>query len=208
MVLNASLSSQELNSIYNQCMAELNEWYEFDWHTNRPKVFVIDDEDTFIRLQGKSSKSYIIAFSDYCENIYIKSERLLKGHQMYGDEGPAAYKNLLKHEIDHKYISVYSKRAKLPIWLVESNAIYVSEQYKFMKKPVKFSSFLEQSNKMESKESYLEVAHITNLLIKKVGKDKYLEFLRNVGERGNFVQYWEEVFNLKLEYNSFNSLIT
>lgn len=205
MVFDLKISEeQHIAQLYEDLLEELSDWYGFNWNRNTPKLYLINDKKTFYASKGRECPEYVRGFGDYCNNIYVYSpEAMVKNTiHKYDEKG---YRMFLKHELDHRFFHVFTKGVRKPKWLVEGNAGYVAEQYKFADKVGYFEKFLEMVEEMES-DAYTESSFAVKLLVEKVGKDKYLSFLKDLAKK-DFKKEFKDSFGFELEYDSFNNLL-
>jgi hypothetical protein len=205
MVFNLKRSNVDyINDLYDELMVELEEWYQFNWNQNVPQLYVIDDKETFESVKGGKYLEHVRGFGDYCNNFYVYSPTAMEKYTIHKYD-KESYRMFLKHELDHRFFYIFTKGARKPKWLVEGNAGYVAGQYKLSDKVEKFHKFLEMIDNMKSS-AYGESGFAVKLLIEKVGKDKYLKFLKDLSKK-DFKREFEDTFGLNLEYDSFNRFL-
>lgn len=205
MVFETKLSTIDtVNEMYKKAMEELSEWYEFNWDDNTPKIFVIDDRETFHSLSGGSKEDWVRGFGDYCNNIFVYSPEAQEKFTIhkYREED---YYRFIKHELDHRFFYMYTKGLRYPKWLVEGHAGYVTGQIKYSDPIVRFEKFLEMDKSMQGS-AYAECGHAVKLLIDKVGKKSFLAFISGLGGK-DFKSEFNKTFKMELTYEDFGKNI-
>jgi hypothetical protein len=193
----------KIQKMYNQIVKELNKWYGIGWTENTPNLFIIEDKEVFHQLAGEAS-SFLSGFGDYCNNIFVYSPRAANKyteHNYYKEN----YRKFLKHELDHKFFDACIGGSKVPQWLREGNAYYVSDQFKDIEGISQFECFLDSEGDL-SKRQYIEAAVAVKLLVDKVGEQDYLKFLKGLSNK-DFEMEFSRVFDMGLEYEEFNEMI-
>ncbi len=194
-----------LTKLYRNIMQELNNWYnDLNWNKNLPRIFIIEDKNTFHKLCEEQTEDYLNGFSDYSNNIFLYSPKAQEKYTIH-KYNHKDYRQFIKHELDHKFFRIYTSGLKKPKWLIEGNAYYVSKQYKKVQNIKNFKTFLNPKKEMKQL-SYNESAIAVKLLIERVGKEKYLSFLKNLAQK-NFKEEFKNTFNLELNYQAFNKLL-
>lgn len=206
MVFDTKLSkSKSLNDMYVRAMNELRDWYEIDWREHVPKLFVIEDKETFIGMAaGQKKEDWVRGFGDFCNNIFVYSPEAQEKYTIhkYNKED---YYRFIKHELDHSFFYMYTKGLRYPKWLVEGHAGYVTDQIKYTDPIVKFEKFLEMDKSIRG-DGYSESGCAVKLLIEKVGKEEFLSFLSELSQK-DFQKEFTTVFDMPLSYEAFNLLL-
>lgn len=199
--------SNKIECFYKKAMAELISFYNINWIENTPKVYLANSRAEFNMLCGYETDQWMVGKAlDYNKLLLFSPESYEKEScHKYSDE---EYYYLLKHELSHLFYSIFSK-GKGPVWLDEGLAIYVSGELKNKTKPKVLRHFL-RYYKEYGKEVYSEAGFAVEGLVKKYGKDKVINFLKNLPEIENESQFNESFkyyFNMNLSYKDFQSLL-
>ncbi len=185
-------------------MSDLNIFYEINWIHHLPKIVIVDNRETINLLKGEETEKWIVGWSEG-KTVYILNK------DNFGKESdhvyhPDEYSALIKHELSHSFYNILAGGNHTPVWLNEGVAIYTSGQIKFKKKPIVFSKFLE-FYEVGGKEVYSEAGFFVDGLVEKFGKQKLLNFiknLKNIKTKEKFEESFTKEYGFNLTYEEIN----
>lgn len=192
--------NEELENIYAQAMVDLNDFFQIKWVRNRPKVCVVPNRETIDALRDQETPKWLVGWdSDNFVFVLSKSSFETDSSHPYTDED---YKMLIKHELAHAYFRIATGGRTQPKWLWEGVSILASGQVEKWKKPEAFKTFLDNND------VYTEAGYALSLLTNKFGKEKLIQLLKGYKSfSGDFSNIFRDVYQLELNYDTFNSLI-
>lgn len=197
-----------IDDTYNKAMRDLNKFYEIDWKHNKPKIIIIDDRKTINSWRGRKTEDWIMGWVEYKSIIFLLNRKNYKKestHKIYSRE---RYIALIKHELSHSFFFVASNNGYCPAWLKEGFSIYTSGQNKWKTKPEKFSTFL-SFDKKGGRGVYSESGFVVDILIKKFGKKKLLNLIKqskNSKNSANFKRLFFKTYKFNLNYKNINNI--
>lgn len=205
-VFNVTTSMNEkVIEFYEKAVKGLEAFYKIGWNQNTPKIFLVPDRKTFNDLYEKETESWVVGSTMSSKNIFYvlapESYESESNHKYSDDE----YFRLIKHELSHLYSKILFDSYK-PIWFNEGIAIYTSGQNAVKSKPKEFSKFLEFYDKGGSG-VYYESGFAVEILIKKIGKVKFLKALKDIKTpvtEKSFKEFFKKNFDIELSYKWFN----
>ncbi len=193
----------DLKEFYKKTMNELNSFFEISWEKNKPRIFSVNDRRTINILLGRETEDWLVGWANG-KDVYIldKENYESESSHKYSKE---EYEALIKHELIHCFTKRISDGSKIPKWLNEGIAIYLSGQTELRKKPDDFKFFIDFFDKSE-KEIYTEAGFIVKFLIETYGKEKNLKLIRNSTNvsKNDFAKIFKEIYEFELEYDNFN----
>jgi hypothetical protein len=198
---------KKVKEFYKKAMSELKDFYNINWKTNPPIIYLVDSREAFDLIVGDKSEDWVVGKAlSYNQVLFLSPESYQKEScHKYSDE---EYYYLIKHELSHLFYNIYSKGYG-PVWLDEGFAIYTSGELETKERPSKLSSFLDYYS-YEDAETYAEAGFVVEGLIKKYGKEKVLKFikkLRGIEKEKHFKDEFEKHFDMSLEYESVDGLL-
>lgn len=202
------ISDQNLERVYEGVMRELDEFYELNWHTNKPRIFVVENRATINALREKETEDWVIGWSEP-RNVFVLNNNNLERESCHHKHSEEEYRAFLKHELSHSFYRVLAGVAGKPKWLWEGIAMYTSGQLKFRTKPKEFTDFLEFYDAETAKDVYRESGFAVELLVDKFGKEKLLgliKSLKNVKTREEFHAEFERIYGFPPVYEKFNEI--
>ncbi len=118
------------------------------------------------------------------------------------------YLATVNHELSHLFFSALSENGYHPVWFAEGLAIYTSGQNKWKKRPEKFPTLL---NFEENGGSgvYSESGFVIDILIKKFGKKKLLDLIKQSKDSKNgndFKKIFSKIYKFNLNFRNINNL--
>lgn len=194
-----------LGKIYKDSMKELNAFYGINWVHHLPKIIVVDNRKTINLLKQKKTDNWVVGWANG-RDIYILNRKYFEKESCHKYD-PKQYPGLIKHEFSHAFFRILSDGHEKPIWLNEGLAIYTSGQNEFKWKPEKFKKFLKFYND-GGKEVYREAGFFIEFLIKKFGKKKLLNLvknLENIETKSKFEKHFKKEYGFNLIYSEINS---
>lgn len=200
--------NKKVGEMYEGAMKELEEFFETEWKTVRPKLILVPNRETYEGLYyEENTEDWDIASTMNTRDfIAVLTPDAIKkeSYHQYSDE---FYYELIKHELCHQFENKI-RDALYPLWMGEGLACYASGQITKMRKPEVFKNFLRYFD-YEDEETYTESPFAVWILITKFGKKKFLEFL-GVSDTENekeFKKIFKEFFGVKLSYEWFNKML-
>ena len=189
--------------VFEDSFAELNEFYGLDWTQNKPKIIFVPDRMTIDQLRGRKTEDWEVGWTDKGIIYLLAEENYEKesSHRYSYDE----YAALIKHELAHLFTGMIAGQAHKPVWLNEGLSIFLSGQNAFKKRPEKLEHFIDYYDK-RSKNVYYESGFAVEYLIKRYGKEKILQLLRNLNKQHSpqeFREIFKEIYGIELEYENF-----
>lgn len=205
--INSSSKNEKVENFFKKAMEELKTFFLINWIENTPVVFLVDSRKDFDVLVNRKTEKWVVG------QCFEKNKILFLSPESYEKESIHKYSDeeyyfLLKHELSHFFYNIYTKE-KGPNWLSEGFAVFSSGELKKKKRVGEFKNFLKYYTDFDQK-IYEESGFAVEVLIKKFGKEKVLNFLKKLPGIENeemFKKCFEEHFNFKLEYSSFNKLL-
>lgn len=201
--------NKELEVEIGKIMDELRGFFGINWVENVPKVFLLDSRTLIDLVRGHKTEDWEVGWSEN-RNIYLLDQNKFETESNHKKKNNEEYRALIKHELAHSFYSIKSGQNSNPRWLNEGTSIYISGQLEFRKRVQSFKNFLEFYNKVSS-EIYTEAGWVVKLLVDKFGKEKLMGLLKQIKENKpadeSFKRIFEEVYGIKLSYESLNKLI-
>ncbi|MDD4382374.1 MAG: hypothetical protein PHE21_03490 [Candidatus Dojkabacteria bacterium] len=197
--------NEKVIGFYNKAMKELSEFYEINWIDHMPKIFLVPDRKTFNELYNKETESWVVGSTmNSSDTFYVLAPESYEeeSNHKYSD---GEYFRLIKHELSHLFSRILFNGYN-PKWFTEGIAIYSSGQLAVKRIPKKFNSFLDFHNKAGAG-IYAESGFAIEILIKKIGKKKFLKMLKDIKPpvtRKYFKEYFKKNFDIDLTYKWFN----
>jgi hypothetical protein len=191
-------------------MNKLNDFWKINWIENTPDIFVVGNRKQINLLQGKETSGELVGWAKN-RNIYILDFQKIETESSY-KLTPEQYVALIKHELNHLFYGIVSDGAMGPLWLREGLSICLSGQTKNgqWQKPAEFKGFIDSEGK-NKKYAYAEGGFVVELLINKFGKDKVVQFvkeMKGVNSEEEVGVKFKEVFGIDLTYEALNDLYT
>lgn len=198
-----------IEEFYDKYIDEFNEFFEVGWKENLPELVIMENDkvadEVFEEQLESKRESWQIGWVRGTEKVYVLDKKHCK--MVKSDED---YLFLIKHELAHSFTLFYCMQKrfncqKLPRWLWEGVAIFLSEQ---PKQSSELSRFLESYDSYEEG-LYQEAGIAIAMLVKKFGKGKLLEFVSGcskIKDREEFEKLFEEIYGFELNYKNINDL--
>ena len=190
-----------------KAMRDLNKFYEINWKHNKPHIIIVDDRKTIDSWRGDKTKRWVKAWV-WCKSIIFMLNRKNLDKESSHTYNKERYLATVNHELSHLFFSVVSKNGYCPTWLKEGVSIYTSGQNKWKTKPEKFSTFLSFDKKSGSG-VYSESGFVVDILIKKFGKKKLLNLIKQSRDSKNgmdFKKLFFKIYKFNLNYRNINNL--
>lgn len=196
----------KLEEIYISSMEELDQFFQIDWKFNRPHIILVPDRKTIDWLKRQKTEDWVVGWAGN-GNVYLLEDKNFEkeSNHKYSDE---EYFALIKHELAHCFSNIVSSFSRKPVWLLEGISIYLSGQNKLKTKPKKFEKFIEFFDK-GGKEVYSESGFAVMFLVKKYGKEKLLNLLKESKKSEsseNFSNLFKSIYGFGLSYANFEVL--
>lgn len=196
-----------IESVYKEAMKDLGAFYGIRWNIDTPRIIIVDDRETIDVLKGKKTEPWLVGWVDSHRDLFILNRKNLtkESDKTYSKE---YYTALIKHELSHLFFNILSGHQKSPVWLCEGTAIYTSGQIKLKKRPTKLVSFLEFYDKSD-RAVYDEAGFAVETLVKKYGKDKLFELIRElktVKSQRQFNTAFKKIYGFRLNYAVINAI--
>lgn len=208
----SSFTDNLVDTIHEESIKELNEFYWVDYSKNYIKIFTIEDRETYDKINWKKTENWMKWFAQW-NNVYIFDIEVLENvTNWYHKKDIEKYGQTIKHEIAHCYFRNYSswKSDKYPISrLNEWLSIYLSWQLKFKKPVNEFKEFLEFWDYW-SKWVYAESWFVVKVLIDSFWKEKILlliNSIKNINSIEQIYENFERIYWFSLIYDNINKLI-
>lgn len=164
-----------VQSVFKRSMKELGEFYDINWTTNLPKIFLLKTREEIDLFHTKPTEPWLVAWADErFRAVFILGRKSLEreSSHKYSEE---YYSSLIKHELSHLFYKIRSYGRTGPAWLSEGVAIYTSGQNRFKPVPNKLENFLE-FYKNAGSGVYSESGFVVEALIREFGKKNYSNF--------------------------------
>ncbi|EKE00428.1 MAG: hypothetical protein ACD_22C00025G0006 [uncultured bacterium] len=195
------LEDTTLQKYHDTAIKDLNEFFGRKWLNNTPKIFVLDNRETINLFQERETESWLVGFSMGNSVCILNPANISRESSQDGSK--YNIEKLIKHEMCHSFFQKTFGMTNF-LWITEGVSIYVADQFDMFPIPSKFDGFL------DGKKTYQESGAIIKLLFDKYGKDKLFDFLKKqsgIKEMEELKTVFEGVFDAKLEYSFFESLI-
>lgn len=193
-------SNLELETCKANAVVELNSFFDMAWEPETIKLIVLPDRETINAWRGEPTKDYVIGWG-VCTNVIMVLDPKNFDTQSSHKYSKRKVAKLVKHEITHLYMESVFGLSKFA-WINEGVAVFLSKQTEDMTMPETFEGFLDKT-------LYWESGFAFELLFKKFGKDKLINFLKKqsgITDRENLACVFREVYAGELNYAFFNSL--
>lgn len=210
MIYNTKVADDSLvQTSYDEGMNELNSFWGIGWRDNTPDIFIIESRKEVDRIKASETSGELVGWSKN-RNIFVLDFKKIESESSY-HLTPDQYKALIKHELNHLFHGIVSGGSMGPLWFREGLSIYLSGQITLGQwpRPIKLSGFIESSEE-NKKFAYAEGGFVIELLVKEFGKEKLIEFVKNmkmVKNNADFKKLFLEIFGVEFEYEALNNLI-
>ncbi len=193
-----SKEEKSVDKIYNKIMKEYELFFDFNWKTQKPKIFKLSPKIYSELTEGllrKSATAHAKGEYLFLQNKYFKNDKEIE--------------RILRHEIAHAFTYCVAKfrRAK-PHWLWEGIAVYLSKENK-NKERSKFHKFLKNYDSMD-RDAYYECGFAVQFLIENYGKQKLLKLiksLKDIDSKNKFAKKFKEIYGFELKYKNFEDKV-
>lgn len=197
------ISRSKIDKMYTKSMKELNSFFPINWTHNLPNLILVPDRETINALKGHKTEDWVVGWADRNEVYLLDGKNFNKesSHQ-YSDE---EFFVSIKHELAHCFSYVLSDFSRIPIWLLEGIAMYVSGEYKRQTKPKRFKNFIDYFDKSGGG-VYSESGFAVMFLVEKYGKKKLLSLLKSlkkVKSKADFAKLFKSIYGFELSYKNF-----
>jgi hypothetical protein len=197
-----------LEKIYNQATEELNDFFELNWEKNKPRIFLVKDRKSINKLMERKTQDWIVGWVNKMDVFVLDKDNYEKEScHKYSEK---EYFNSIKHELAHVFTQVFSgifNKQIQPDWLWEGVAIYLSNQNKTKRRPLKLKEFLRYySHKNKNSSVYNESGFAVEFLVKNFGKQKLLNLiksLKDIDSEEKFAKKFKEIYGFELNYKNF-----
>ena len=191
-----------IKEIYEDGIQSLSKFFGF---TIKPVMIFVKDRKTINRLKNQETEDWVVG--------WVEGNRIFMLHRdSYETETSNTYNSkyygaTLKHEIVHVFHRNLSKN-KMPLWLTEGIAIYLSGQVD-MKEPVDTLKEFLDIEKYDQGNIYKESGFVIKKLIDKFGKEKLIELIKFTSvmkSKVEFLDKFKKIYGSELSYDWINSL--
>lgn len=196
-----------IERVYKKALKDLGDFYGIKWSTNQPGIIIVDDRKTIDLLQGRETERWEVGWTEGWRKLYILNKTNL-GKESDHTYSREYYTGLIRHELSHLFFDKLSSRGMNAMWLREGTAIYTSGQLKLRKRPKKLISFLEYYDTV-GRALYDEAGFAVETLVKKYGKDKLFELIRElktVKSQRQFNTAFKKIYGFRLNYAVINAI--
>lgn len=196
------LENPILQEYKDKAIKELNDFFNRKWIYNTPKIFVVDDRKSINLLKEQETEDWVVGWSWGRTAVCILNPDNISKESCH-DGSKYNIKHLIKHELCHSFFQMTFGNSNFK-WITEGVSIYVAGQLDKYTMPKHFEGFL------DGEKVYQESGNAIKLLIDNYSKDKLFEFLKKqngITEIEELNSVFEKVFEAKLDYSFFNSLI-
>jgi hypothetical protein len=194
-----------LKKLKEKEIKKLERFYGIKFSKN-PEIVVVKDRKGIDKLKNRKTERWIVGWVDKNKVFVLDRNNFEKeSSHTYSDK---EYSSLVIHELAHCFFNRISNNAENPLWLNEGLAIYLSDQNKFKKKPIKFSNFLRFHNQA-GKQIYRESGFIVEELVKKFGKSKLLQLVKSLNknqDKKSFAKQFKGLYGFNLNYKEINNI--
>lgn len=188
-----------------EAIEEYDAFFGYKHRGWQPNLFFVPDRATIDALKGRKTERWIIGWISGAFEIYLLSRENFErdSSHPYSDR---YYASLIRHELAHIYVARYSvpARFRVPIWLNEGIAIYLSGQVKSQNQPKKLRGFLK--SKYDPAAIYGESGFAVWYLVEEYGKRKLLKLLKSVPDVSSNKEFrarFEEIYGFKMIHSNF-----
>lgn len=197
------IKHEKVDGFCERAMEELNSFFPLGWTRYTPRIFLFRDRKEIDEFYGVKTEDWSVGWAEGGNVFLLCPENYEKEScHKYSEE---VYYALLKHELAHLFTDKVANSSKVPTWLDEGIAIYLSGQNKFKNKPKGYKEFLEFYEK-HGKGVYYESGFAVEFLVEKRGKGTLLDLLKRTGETNSemsFARLFEDVYGFGLSYDNF-----
>lgn len=203
-----SVSDSLTQNALDEGMKVMNEFTRVTWNRNMPNAKILNTREEIDQLRGMKTERWVKGFThgtDVCVLSFDKMETVSDKKLTEGE-----YKNLVKHELCHLYYAMLTNNKRVPVWLIEGLAVFLSGQLESRTRPEKFAVFLDYFSNGGAG-VYRETGFVVELLINKFGKDKIVQFVKEMKEVNSEEEVggkFKEIFGIDLTYEALNDLYT
>jgi len=200
-----SIENEKLEGYKKKAMQFLNEFFGKRWVYNTPKILIIDDRETIDKIREQETNRSIVGWFWGMKAIFILNPDNFETESSH-KYSELEIERLISHELCHTFFNMIWGVSNFK-WINEGISIYTSGQLEKYTTPEEFKGFLDPEDR---REIYRESGSAIKLLIDRFGKDKLFEFFeaqKGVKDSNELVKVFDEVFEEKLDYNFFNSLL-
>lgn len=196
------VDNEELNKFIEISLQELKDFFELG-EVQTPNLIILNNRKSIIDLRGKEKGEWLVGWaSPDINSVFIldKSKFGTESKTVYTDN---QYNKLLKHELTH-ILYHYVSNNRLPAWLAEGIAIYLSGQYLKKPRPTEFKNFLDFYNEGQNG-VYEESGFVVEELIKQFGKEKLLELIKSLKStktEKEFFKSFKKIYGFDLSYET------
>lgn len=198
--LKSVLADEKLNKFLEEVKVEFDNF--FDFKSAEPLLFFLNSREDLNLIWGRETERWFVgAFKN--NSIYILNPEVYEKESSHKKE---EFWQTLKHEYCHFYYTQITK-SHFPIWLNEGLASFLSGKKLFLKDGYKdkLLNVFDYFDRVE-KDTYTVGQFWVEFLIKKFGKDKFLELIKGYPSDFNFEQFAEKFYNVyKFQFDK-NSL--
>lgn len=186
---------------YKEGLKKLNSFFNFKFKKGKIEIFLVKDRKMINLLRGKKTESWVVAWINGT-SIYLLDKKNFEKESCHKYSDKEYFARVI-HEMCHVFYK-FVPGFPFPLWLNEGVSIFLSGQNKFKEKPLKFSCFLKDYNKL-SKASYNEGGFFIEFLIKKFGKKKLIELIKSPrSSEKEFSNAFKKIYGFDLSYKSIN----
>lgn len=142
------------------------------------KIFLLYKREEMDKIQGRKTELWLVGTARE-NSIYIFSPVVF---YKVSNHVTSNFSSILTHELAHIFTDEIYKFYQ-PFWLKEGVAGYIAEQYR-NKQPKTINAFenLHERKDWNNNPNYTQASCFTAFLVKKFGKNKFLQFLKILSE--------------------------
>ena len=183
--------NKEEEKLIKSIFEEFNEFFNSKINYKDINIFFVSNRDDFNSQVGRKTENWEVAITSNKKGIvfFDRDDFERESCHSYSEE---KYNQMLKHEIIHAITFIHFK-LYFPNWLVEGIAIYFSGQNSLNQKPNEFKDFISYWDHLD-RGIYKESGFAVEILLKKRGKEKFLNLLKSLKENES-----ERFFNEKFK---------
>ena len=198
-----------LQDIYEVSMKDLRVFFDINITKNKPRVFLLNTREEIDTLLETRTERWLVGWLEY-RNVMILNQKSIFNESSHKRHNNKEFMQLIKHELSHYYHRLLSD-SKVPIWLWEGVALYLSKQTDRQKRPKEFKTFLcfYDQYTVGDKNVYSESGFVIELLVEKFGKKKLFEFIKTtstVNSKADLKATFKKIYGIDLTFKSINSI--
>jgi hypothetical protein len=199
-----SLIVKQMTSFVSDCQLKYNQFFDYNYQ-RQVDIYLAHSVDDYAKFNRPD-------IPEWSSGVAYTTERkiILKPGSYYN---PGKYRQTLYHEIAHMYISEISKNGRIPVWLNEGLAMYLSEKEMSWQESIAIGNALSANNlvgleninsvlvwgNVQAEIAYLQSFLAVQLLISKVGEKAVAQMVRDFSSSYTI----DEIFIKHMGYDFF-----